>query len=70
MVERLWEALRTLSGDELYVIAAMLHDCSERDIAEELSASRCEVVTRDRVHGIKRAAFAKLRRYLEHRDAA
>lgn len=60
--ERLIEGLRTLTGDQLYVVAAVVYGLTEREIAEELSASRQREITRERVHRIKLTAYAKLRR--------
>jgi FixJ family two-component response regulator len=63
--ERLIGALATLTGDQLYVLAGIIHGLSEREIADELSASRGSPVTRERVHRIKLTATAKLRRAVE-----
>lgn len=60
--ERLIEGLRTLNGDQLYVLAGVVYGLTEQEIADELSESRQQTITRDRVHRIKLTAFAKLRR--------
>ena len=60
--ERLIEGLRSLTGDQLYVLAGIVYGLTEQEIAEELSDSRQQAITRDRVHRIKLTEFAKLRR--------
>lgn len=60
--ERLIQALGTLTGDQLYVLAGIVYGLTEREIAEELSASREQTITRERVHRVKLTAYAKLRR--------
>jgi FixJ family two-component response regulator len=58
------EALRSLNGEQLYVVAGIIAGATERQIAEELSASRQQTITRERVHRIKLTAYAKLRRVM------
>jgi DNA-directed RNA polymerase specialized sigma subunit len=61
----LYRALSSLSGDELYVIAAIYWaDLNETQVAAEMTQNRMQLVTRDRVHRIRRTAEGRLRRNL------
>lgn len=64
--EYLFEGLAQLTGLQLYVLAGVdVCGLSEREVAEELSESRSEPFTRDRVHRIRLTAMARLRRAIE-----
>lgn len=60
--ERLCRGIRSLNGDQIYVVAALVDGLTEQQIADELSASRGRPVSRNRVHRVKLTAMAKLRR--------
>lgn len=66
MDDRLAEAIGTLSGDELYVVAAVdIDGQTESQAAYELTRSRPgSKITRDWVHRRRRTAHDKLRRAL------
>jgi hypothetical protein len=61
----LYGALGSLTGDQLYVLAAIYWaDLNETQVAAEMTQNRTELVTRDRVHRIRRTAEGRLRRNL------
>jgi hypothetical protein len=64
--DHLFEALGSLTGLQLYVVAGVdVEGLTESQVAAELTASRGEPYTRDRVHRIRLTAHARLRRSLE-----
>lgn len=61
----LYRALGSLNGDQLYVLAAIYWaDLTETEVAAEMTHNRLQLVTRDRVHRIRRTAEGRLRRDL------
>ena len=65
MTEDLARALATLTGDQLYVIAGFYWEgLNETQIAVELTSSRGQAITRDRIHRIHRTALDRMRRAL------
>lgn len=64
--EDLFDGLGQLTGLQLYVLAGVdVWGLTEREVAAELTESRGELFTRDRVHRLRLTALARLRRTLE-----
>lgn len=64
-IAALCRAMGSLNGDQLYVIAAIYWaDLNETQVAAEMTRNRGILVTRDRVHRIRRTAEGRLRRSL------
>jgi hypothetical protein len=57
------EALSVLDAEQLYVVVGIYWgDCTEAELAGELTESRGRDYNRDRIHRIKLTSLAKMRR--------